>query len=84
MKYINVFETAADLQAVKEKLAKPQLAYVSADGTVCNISSEPIPTVNFIDLGLQSGTKWASCNVGATCSNTSTSWFGNYYAWGET
>ena len=33
-----------------------------------------------IDLGLPSGTKWASCNVGAT-----QPWeYGGYYAWGET
>ena len=32
-----------------------------------------------IDLGLPSGTKWASHNVGATKPEQ----FGNYYAWGE-
>ena len=33
-----------------------------------------------IDLGLPSGTKWASCNVGASSPEES----GGYYAWGET
>lgn len=33
-----------------------------------------------IDLGLESGTKWASYNVGAT----SPTEYGDYYAWGET
>ena len=33
-----------------------------------------------VDLGLPSGIKWATCNVGAT-----NPWdYGNYYAWGET
>jgi len=33
-----------------------------------------------VDLGLPSGVKWATCNVGAT-----NPWdYGNYYAWGET
>lgn len=32
-----------------------------------------------VDLGLPSGTKWATCNVGA---NTPEG-YGNYYAWGE-
>ncbi len=33
-----------------------------------------------VDLGLPSGTKWASCNIGA-----SKPWeYGDYYAWGET
>ena len=33
-----------------------------------------------IDLGLPSGTKWASCNIGATRPEE----YGGYYAWGET
>lgn len=33
----------------------------------------------YVDLGLPSGTKWATCNVGAT-----EPWeYGGYYAWGE-
>ena len=35
---------------------------------------------NYVDLGLPSGTKWATCNMGATKPEE----FGNYYAWGET
>lgn len=34
----------------------------------------------YVDLGLPSGTKWATTNVGAS----SPSDYGNYYAWGET
>ena len=34
----------------------------------------------FVDLGLPSGLKWATCNVGATTPED----YGNYYAWGET
>lgn len=34
----------------------------------------------YVDLGLPSGTLWATCNVGA---NTPEG-YGNYYAWGET
>ena len=33
-----------------------------------------------VDLGLPSGLKWATCNVGATKPEE----YGNYYAWGET
>lgn len=33
----------------------------------------------WVELGLPSGVKWASCNVGATTPED----FGNYYAWGE-
>ena len=34
----------------------------------------------YVDLGLPSGTKWATCNVGATKPEE----YGSYYAWGET
>lgn len=34
----------------------------------------------WVDLGLPSGTKWATTNVGATTPEG----YGNYYAWGET
>ena len=34
----------------------------------------------YIDLGLPSGTCWATCNVGATTPEG----FGDYFAWGET
>ena len=34
----------------------------------------------YIDLGLPSGLKWATCNVGASSPEE----FGGYYAWGET
>ena len=43
----------------------------------------PTGTVNgheWIDLGLPSGTKWATCNVGASKPEE----YGGYYAWGET
>lgn len=36
--------------------------------------------VEAVDLGMPSGTKWASCNVGATKPEEC----GGYYAWGET
>ena len=34
----------------------------------------------WVDLGLPSGLKWATCNVGASTPGD----YGNYYAWGET
>ena len=45
--------------------------------------SDPTDYTNgygYVDLGLPSGTKWATCNVGATNPED----YGNYYAWGET
>ena len=39
-----------------------------------------IPTMEFVDLGLPSGTMWAKCNIGAT----SESDYGKYFMWGST
>lgn len=44
--------------------------------------SDPTGFINghgYVDLGLPSGTKWATCNVGAS----SPSDYGDYFAWGE-
>ena len=43
-------------------------------------SSQPaVSAYESVDLGLPSGLKWATCNVGATAPEE----YGNYYAWGE-
>jgi len=43
--------------------------------------SKPIhDSVKYVDLGLPSGLKWATCNIGATKPEE----YGDYYAWGET
>ena len=34
----------------------------------------------YVDLGLPSGTLWATCNVGANAPEE----YGDYFAWGET
>ena len=48
--------------------------YVEAFFVVGNVSHE------YVDLGLPSGTLWATCNVGATTPEA----YGDYFAWGET
>jgi len=45
-----------------------------------DIGSNFINGHEYVDLGLPSGLKWASCNVGAS----SPEGYGGYYAWGET
>ena len=42
--------------------------------------NDPYNGHEYVDLGLSSGTKWATCNVGASKPEES----GGYYAWGET
>ena len=65
---------------------------VSVDETFTFIASENIALLakfeekvnynghEYVDLGLPSGTKWATCNVGANSPEE----YGGYYAWGET
>ncbi|MBR6715359.1 MAG: leucine-rich repeat protein [Prevotella sp.] len=47
-----------------------------------NTKESSINTINgheYVDLGLPSGTKWATCNLGASKPEK----YGDYYAWGE-
>ena len=44
------------------------------------IQSEDISSGPYVDLGLPSGTLWASCNIGANAHEE----YGDYFAWGET
>lgn len=44
------------------------------------VSNPQINGHEYVDLGMPSGLKWATCNVGANSPEES----GNYYAWGET
>ena len=54
--------------------------YCNLNGYVGSYCLAPAPTdVYAIDLGLPSGVKWASCNVGAEKPSD----YGYYYAWGE-
>lgn len=42
-------------------------------------TAPPIDKIEFVDLGLPSGTLWAEKNLGAETPNA----YGNYYSWGE-
>ena len=46
----------------------------------CSVTVEPAPIPEAVDLGLPSGLKWASFNLGASAPEE----YGGYYAWGET
>ncbi len=49
------------------------------DTTYIPVADHAPDGVEAVDLGLPSGIKWASCNIGAE----SMSDYGNYFAWGE-
>ena len=67
-----------------ENTDNPRVVTVTSDMTyTATFVAVPNGTENgheWVDLGLPSGTKWATCNVGATKPEE----YGNYYAWGET
>ena len=67
-----------------ENTDNPRVVTVTSDMTyTATFVAVPNGSENghkWVDLGLPSGTKWATCNVGAT----SPEGYGNYYAWGET
>ena len=52
---------------------------ISRMAPVMVVPTEPI-VPEAVDLGLSSGLKWASFNIGATCPEE----YGDYFAWGET
>ena len=59
---------------------------IASDGTTVEALAwegeeyDPYNGHEYVDLGLPSGLKWATCNVGASSPEE----YGNYYAWGET
>jgi hypothetical protein len=65
---------------MKKQLLQNMLATIAA----LFIAIIALPTTaqaqDYVDLGLPSGTKWATCNLGAS----KPSECGDYYAWGET
>ena len=59
----------------------PYTATVTANTEfVANFEIDPYNGHEYVDLGLPSGLKWATCNVGATTPEE----YGDYFAWGET
>ena len=57
------------------------IAYASnGESTSCVVTVKEKEGPKAVDLGLPSGLKWASCNVGATKPEQ----FGDYFSWGET
>lgn len=55
------------------------LSLLSLECTAQTISGQ-VGSYDYVDLGLPSGTLWATCNVGASAPDA----YGDYFAWGET
>ena len=79
--WISLGVAAAAVVALVVVLAKPKPALLYDEEPV---EEEMVEIVGdgyeYVDLGLPSGTLWATCNVGASKPEG----YGNYYAWGET
>ena len=72
-------KTKASLNTVTEGGSLKMLNLGDAAEWIAENPSEPA-SVEAVDLGLPSGLKWASCNVGANSPEE----YGDYFAWGET
>ena len=68
----NTVRRSSSTSAAKEKNVNKKQSVSVKSGT--------IDGHDYVDLGLPSGTLWATCNVGASKPED----YGNYYAWGET
>ena len=71
--YVGDSETPVSRDAVYTFVARGDLSMVAKFGKYINGHE-------YVDLGLPSGIKWATCNVGASSPED----YGGYYAWGET
>ena len=65
---------------MKKSILTIALAVLALAGATSQASAQAPANVQAVDLGLPSGIRWASCNIGATAPEG----YGNYYAWGET
>ena len=81
MKNLNIFSLIAEYENAKSGgvLNVPNVSFVDEDSSVRYLVDIKIE-YEYVDLGLPSGLKWATCNVGATSPEQA----GLYFAWGET
>lgn len=70
--YVRVYATNSEGTAYGEEFSFKTLEEIIDDGISIN-------GYEYVDLGLPSGLKWATCNIGAAAPNES----GDYFAWGE-
>ena len=65
---------------VIKKVDNTQLTIAIDDIDEITFTEEEVTSHEYVDLGLPSGTLWATCNVGANSPEE----YGDYFAWGET
>jgi hypothetical protein len=62
------------------KLSFLLLFFVAGPASLSSCSKDEPAYHEYVDLGLPSGTLWATCNIGASAPED----YGDYFAWGET
>ena len=77
-KFITKFKTEVAFSAATDSLAKPHVS-LTADDRIVHYLMGLYNGHAYVDLGLPSGTKWATMNVGATSETD----YGNYYQYGK-
>ena len=78
--YLHKFQdqTAYNTAKAGANFYNPAVSLIEND---MSIVYDPLPAPpEMVDLGLPSGTLWATCNIGAYCPED----YGDYFAWGET
>jgi hypothetical protein len=75
MKNVRLFETTSAYESAK--LDYPNLSLTQDNG---KLYSNLVKAIEFVDLGLPSGTKWMKCNIGAEKETD----YGFYFQWGDT
>lgn len=75
-----VKEYKLDFGILYGKMTKDDVLYFTLKGKGINSEHGSATTHEYVDLGLPSGTLWATCNVGASSPEE----YGDYFAWGET
>lgn len=82
MEYLKRFDTENDYLGYRDgkDYIKPNVSLCDGNSTVYYNYVEPPITYDYVDLGLSSGTKWATKNVGARKPSD----YGLYFQWGDT
>ena len=83
MKNLNIFSLIAEYENAKSGVLNvPNVSFVDEDSSVRYLLKLDFTHngYEYVDLGLPSGLKWATCNVGANNPED----YGLYFAWGET
>ena len=84
MKHIKIFSLTSEYETAKSggTLITPNVSLINEDNSVRYLPEldDPYNGHEYVDLGLPSGLKWATCNLGASSPEE----YGLYFAWGET